>query len=201
MLAELCNTFVLAQGAACPVLDTFREAFAYPWNGNGQRGKMADMFGFDKGVRPDAFTTTAPVPDNEKQYFLANLHKVIGFNPMWINTIGLDLTDCVTTDVPSNKSDETDEEKSLFVGASKIRHVPIKIWHNQDDPTVPFRMSKYFVGMCRRGGNLAELRPFPSGGHNAWDNGESVQIETQYGGTMTVSASVYELYCWFKRFD
>lgn len=200
-LAEFGGINVLAQAAMCPCIDVFREAYAIPWNGATQRQAITQKFGFDKGTPPTSYTTTRPVPADEKAYFLANIDKVIGYNSMWRNTIGMDFEKYINIDVPNDISTETSEEKALFENVTKIRNVPIKIWHNEDDPTVPFKYSKYFFEMCRRGGCLAELRPFPSGGHNAWDNGEDVQIETTYGGTLTVSTSVYEVYCWFKRFD
>lgn len=200
-LAEIGGINVFAQAAMCPCIDVFREAYAIPWNGAAQRKAITQKFGFSKGTPPTSYTTTRPVPADEKAYFLANINKVIGYNSMWRNTIGMDFEECINVDVPNDISSETSEEKALFENVTKIRNVPVKIWHNEDDPTVPFKYSKYFIEMCRRGGCLAELRPFPSGGHNAWDNGETLQIETLYSGSINVSVSVYEVYCWFKRFD
>ena len=201
ILSEIGDVYVLAQGAFCPCIDLFREAYATAWNGATQRKTITEKFGFNKGTVPPSFTNTRPVPQAEKDYFLANIDKVIGYNSMWRNTVGLDFEECVNVDVPNSVTTETDEEKTLFATATKIRRVPIKIWHNKDDTTVPYKYSKYFVEMCRRGGCLAELRPFPSGSHNAWSNGEQIQVETLLKGTMTIYTSWYELYNWFKRFE
>lgn len=203
MLLCTCGALnVRAQGGFCPCIDTYRQAFATPWAGATQRSTMCTKFGFNKGTKPSAFTTTRPVPADEQQYFLDNIDKVIGYNCMWKNTVGMNFEACVTTPVPNDVTTETEEEKALFENVTKIHPCPLKIWHNADDTTVPYKYSKYFIEMCRRGGSLAELRTFPSGGHNAWANGETISgIPTITGGTTSTSTSMYELVNWFKRFD
>lgn len=104
--------------------------------------------------------------------------------------------------IPAINVVEDATEQAEFDKFSRIHPVPLKIWHNYDDSTVRWRYSKYFVEMVRRAGGLAFLRTFPSGGHNAWLNGETVtNIPTIDGGTTSMQASIYEMIQWFKRFD
>ena len=189
---------VIAQGAFCPCLDIVREAYMTPWNGTTQKDRICTKFGFI-GEKP-TFSANRPISQEEKTYLISNIDKIIGYNNMWRGTIGLNFENCITVDAPSTVTSETSDEIALYNNVTKIRNVPLKIWHNTDDPTVPFKYSKYFVEMCRRGGCLVELRSFPSGGHNAWQNGEKVNVTTKYKGTLEVYTSEYELLLWFLKF-
>lgn len=192
---------VIAQGAFCPCIDIYREAFATAWNGAQQRQEICEKFGFT-GTPPSNFTNTRPVPEDEQNYFLANIDKVIGYNCMWKNTIGLNFENCVSVPVPNNVLTETEDEKNLFSTANKIRRIPIKIWHCTNDTTIPYKYSKYYIDMCRRSGCLAELRPFPTGGHAAWAGGGTVtDIPTITEETTSCAGAIWELYRWFKRFE
>lgn len=190
---------VLAQGGFCPCIDVWKQAFVNPWAGAGQRKSICEQYGFT-GVAP-TFTTQLPPTQAETDYFMSNIDKVVGYNSMWKNIIGLDLAELMGS-TPAKCAQFDASEQAIFDKYCKIHTVPIKLWHNLDDSIVRYRYSKYYIEMCRRAGCLAELRTFPSGGHNAWSNGEVVtNIPTITGGVTSVSTSFYELLEWFRRFE
>lgn len=181
---------VIAQASFCGVVDHFKQAWCNPWS-SGQREKIANLFGFT-GNAP-SFTATGYPTEAEIQYYKDNIDKVIGYNPIMKNTFNWNSA------LYDNYGDSTEETE--YNALIKYHPVPIKIWHNEDDPTVLPRYSEYFVKAIRNAGGLAFLRKFPSGGHNAWDNGDTITMTDIEGNSFSVKASTYELYQWFKRFE
>jgi hypothetical protein len=212
MLSELGNIPVIAQGAFCPVLDLFKEVLGYSWGVHTAAYKkeaVTNKMKLSKGTKPTTWTTPnsegAPMPSNEREFFIANKDSFIGWNNMWRNVIGLDIDAYMRMEESKSRTDNTSEtvkaEEALFKNAYKIREVPIKIWHATNDATVPYRYSKYFINMCRRAGCLAELRTVPAGSHIFWDSMSSVSINSKYGGTVSTRVAFVELMNWFRRFD
>lgn len=190
---------VIAQGAFCPCIDLYKQAYVNPWNGATQREQIADYFGFN-GTKP-TFTNSYPPTQAEIDYFMDNKDKWIGYNSMTKHVANLDITTMYNTIPPESQITNTTEEAE-YDNFYKMYETPLKIWHNQDDTTVRWRYSKYFVDMVRKSGGLAKLRTFPSGGHNAWKNGEIVHnIPTIDGGTTSMFTSTYEMIKWFERFN
>lgn len=181
---------VLAQGSFCGVVDHFKQAYCNPWS-SGQRKQIAEFFDF-KGAAP-AWTATGAPTQAEIDYYKANIDRVIGYSPMLKYTYNwsIDMLDNI-----GDAAEESDYNKLV-----KYHPVPLKIWHNADDTTVVPRYSKYYADAIRRAGGLAYYREFPSGAHNAWDNGATGTLKDVNGANMTVKASTYELYQWFKRFE
>lgn len=194
MLTQSGSLPVIAQAGFCPCIDLFKQAYSEPWNGANQRRYISQLFGFE-GVEP-TFTTTEPPTQAEIDYFFSNYDKVVGYENMLKNVFSdYDLEDLY------NDFDEV-TEAPVYENLKKHHRVPLKIWHNDDDGTVRIRYSQYYVDMVNNAGGLAVLRRFPSGGHNAWLNGEVVTgIPTISGGTTSIASSMYECMLWFKRFE
>ena len=192
---------VLAQGGFCPCIDLYKQAFSRVWNGASQRSTIATLFNFE-GTRP-TFTGTAPPPTAERDYFMANLSKIVGYDSMLKNAYGKTRAEVYAVNGANVVATTNPTEDAIYETVQKYHPVPLKIWHNIDDATVLFRYSKYYVQMVNNAGGLAYLRAFPSGGHNAWQNGAMVEnIPTiQEGGITSIETSVYECYLWFRRFD
>ena len=187
---------VKVQGAFCPCIDVFKEAFLRPRNGATQRSKICTWFWFS-GTAP-TFWTKWSYSANEQAYILANKEKIRGRNNMLKSTTWIDLDEYLST--YATVYTEQTAEQALYANAVKYRQVPIKIWHGIDDQTVPYKYSKYFVEMCRKGGCIADLRTFPSW---TWHSARSVgtkTVTTKYGWEITVSNSIYEMYVWFDWF-
>ncbi|MDX3933809.1 MAG: hypothetical protein QHC77_17900, partial [Stenotrophomonas sp.] len=202
MLVQSGSIPVLAQGAFAPVTDHFKQAWCNPWfTDTTQRRDIALYFGFE-GTAP-AYTTQRPPTQAEIDYYLNNIYKVLGYNPILkhVPNVGVDVANGIYNTIPPNTIEDQPSEAANYAQYSKVHPVPLKIWHNIDDSTVKYRYSKYFVEMCKRAGCLAELRTFPSGGHNAWLNGANVTVESVDGGTVTIQSSMYECMLWFKRFE
>lgn len=190
---------VIAQGSYCPCIDLFKQAYCNPWNsGTVQRADIAQYFGF-KGTAP-TFTNSKPPTQAEIDYFKNNVDKVIGYSPIWKEVVGLDTSEIMSV-IPASSEQSNASEAATYNKYSRIYPVPLKIWHNLDDTTVRYRYSQYMVDMIQNAGGMAFLRTFPSGGHNAWENGIDVSnIPTISGGTTTTKTSIYEFYLWIKRF-
>lgn len=212
MISELGNIPILAQGAFCPVLDLFKEVLGYSWgvhNAAYKKEAVTEKMKLNKGTKPTTWTTPspegAPMPENERQFFIANKESFIGWNSMWRNVINLNIEAYMALPEPAGRTDlsseEVQEEESLFTNAYKLREVPLKLWHATNDATVPYRYTKYFINMCRKAGCLAELRTVPTGSHIFWNSMPNVSWTTKYGGSVTVPAAMVELLDWFKRFD
>lgn len=212
MVSELGNIPVLAQAAFCPVLDLFKEVLGYSWGVHTAAYKkeaVTAKMNLTKGTKPTTWTTPgkegAPMPANEREFFIANKDAFIGWNHMWRNVIGLDIDAYMRLEESPSRTDNTSEavknEEALFANAYKFREVPLKIWHATNDATVPYRYSKYFINMCRRAGCLAELRTVPTGSHIFWDATDNITVTTPLGDTPTVRAPYIEVMNYFKRFE
>ena len=103
--------------------------------------------------------------------------------------------------VNNDFSDSLAQEQAFYDTLTATCPCPILIFHCMDDGTVAYRYSKYWVEMIRRSGQIAYIRTFTTGGHNSWDNGNITTIEDIDGNSLSLSASKYEAYLFFKRFD
>lgn len=196
-IAQMGVIPALAVGGLCPVVDLYRQAWCYPWysgaNGNDysqQRRRIAEYFNFNNYDTFSGWTTAQKPSESERQYFIDNIDKVAGYNPILIGVVNAN--DVLNTE-PSVNSD-------AYNALVKIPKVPIKIWQADTDPTVPCEFGKYFVQAVKNGGGVAEHRSYPSGGHTpGWGNDVTVTDAT--GADITATTSVYEMYLWFKRFE
>ena len=212
MVSELGNIPVLAQAAFCPVLDLFKEVLGYSWGVHTAAYKkeaVTAKMNLNKGTKPTSWTTPgtdgAPMPANEREFFIANKEAFIGWNHMWRNVIGLDIDAYMALEESPKRTDINTEackaEADLFKNAYKFREVPMKIWHATNDATVPWRYSKYYTDMCRRAGCLVELRTIPTGSHIFWDAMDSLTVTTPLGGNATTKVAFVEVLNYFKRFE
>ena len=192
---------VLAHVGICPCIDLFKQAYCNPWAGGvRQRSSIARYFGFT-GVAP-AWSESKPPTKAEIDYFVANFDKAIGYYPIVKNLTSGDLMN-VFAHIPrpiAANNNATDEEAD-YASLVSYHPCPLKIFHCKDDPTVAFRYSKYFIGMVRRGGQAAFLRPYSTGGHAAWDAGESMEVTDVEGNKFMINSSRYEAYLFFNRYN
>ena len=193
---------VLAQTGFCPCIDLFKQSYCHTWESPSfQRARLAKYFGFT-GAEP-TWTNTQSVPSAEEiKYFKDNFDKVIGSYPILKNVMHGDIKtvfDYIPTEGGINNTPQ--EEQAIYDKFISFHPCPIKIFHNLNDGTVPFRYSKYFIEMVKRGGQLAFLRSFSTGGHNAWANGVSKNITDVDGNSFSITASQYECLLFFNRFN
>ena len=190
---------VICQIANCPCIDLFKQAYVNPWTTpTYQRSKIAEYFNFS-GTAP-TFTDSKPPTAEEMQYFIDNFDKVIGFYPIIKNVVSGDISkvleqvpaDVTATDVP--------EEKALYDTLTATHPCPLIVFHCENDPTVAWRYSKYWVDMIRRSGQTVYFHSFPEGRHAAWDAGDTTTTTDVNGNSITLSASKYEAYLFAKRF-
>lgn len=153
---------------------------------------------------------------NEKnQYFLNNANKVIGYNPLWNGTIGLDTDKLLSlsyTHPVVNTGVENKEEREAYESLPKMQTRPYKVWIARDDVNVDPRFCDYWQKMAQRAGSLYELRWMPenTGGHWAVDRGETIngvfqkpisaEVTPRYGNKTTIAVAYIEMIAWFRRF-
>lgn len=194
---------VLAQGGFAPVLDHFKQCYCLPWSPPAeQRAAIAEQFGFSGSF--DFSATAKDITKAEYDYYIANVDKVCGYNPMQfgcVNWLDVNPYGKVAFSAPSESWQCTVAESQNMYSSLRIYHpVPVKIWHVADDAVVRSWYSQKFVQAIKNAGCLAEYRQFASGGHIAWNVGADISVKTLEGENYTVKNSGYELGIWFKRF-
>ena len=90
------------------------------------------------------------------------------------------------------------QEQRLIDSCSIHRTVPLKIFHAENDDVAPFRYSRYYYEMCKRGGSTVEFRAFSSGKHNPMGNTISVTVDGVSISTNVLSVEVLD---WLQRFE
>lgn len=194
---------VLAQGGFAPVLDHFKQCYCSPWSPpSEQRAAIAEQFGFSGSF--DFSDAVKDITKAEYDYYIANMDKVCGYNPMQygcINWLDVNPYGKVAFSNPTESWQCTVAESQNMYSNLRIYHpVPVKIWHVADDAVVRSWYSQKFVQAVKNAGCLAEYRQFTSGGHIAWDIGADISVKTLEGDAYTIKNSGYELGIWFKRF-
>ena len=198
-IVQNTNIPVLAQSAFCPCVDLFKQAYCNPWaSPSYQRSKIAEYYGFTGEI--PAFTNNKMPTDEEINYFKDNIDKVLGYYPIINNLTNGNIMDIFNV-VPIPSTDIPESEKVIYQTFRKIHRVPLKIWHCKDDQVVNYRYSEYLANMISKSGQICYLRPFSTGGHNAWANGETKTFIDVEGNEVNATASEYECYFWIKRFD
>jgi predicted esterase len=117
------SNIVLAHIMYSPVLDLYTQAWLNPWFSTTKQS-IAIAFDFND-------------PSGE----IWEPEKVIGWNPLFINTF------C--------------NEKDTF----KIYPVPVKIWHGVDDPVTKYEISEKFQKYIQNADGYCELRAIASSDH------------------------------------
>ena len=83
--------------------------------------------------------------------------------------------------------------------------MPVKFWQCEDDPVVPYFVTKNFVERARGCGSAAYLRTFPYGGHEPQLVGEAVEspsgIDVFEGEKIPVTPAVEETFIWMNNYN
>ena len=90
------------------------------------------------------------------------------------------------------------QEQKLIDSCSIHRTVPLKMFHAENDDVAPFRYSRYYYEMCKRGGSTVEFRAFSSGKHNPTGNTISVTVD---GVSISTNVLSVEVLNWLQRFE
>lgn len=144
----------------------------------------------------------------DKEYLLSNIDKFVGYNPMWINTEGIDFEnlaqEILNTGLSTSDLEGNSDITSMINVAKKIQNVPYKIWHAVDDANVPIATSRFYQKMIKNAGGICYLRELPSGcgQHHAVDNASNApktSYQTKYGSKVDIPVAYAELVDWFNR--
>ncbi len=83
--------------------------------------------------------------------------------------------------------------------------VPVKFWQCQDDPIVPYEVTKKFVERIREHGGVAYLRTFPYGGHEPQLVGKPIENpcgnDVFEGEKLEILPAVEEVFIWIRNFS
>ena len=145
---------------------------------------------------------------DEQQWILSNISRFIGWNPMWYNSINLNipalLSEMLATDNTTSGIEGNAKITELTDAAQIILKKPYKIWQAVDDANVPIATSRLYHKMCRNANSPCYLRELPSGcgQHKAVDRAENaprVDYQTKYGGIINMPIAYAEMLDWFER--
>lgn len=83
--------------------------------------------------------------------------------------------------------------------------VPVKFWQCEDDTTVRIDSTKRFVAAIKNAGGIAELRTFPTGGHEPQLYGNPIENPTGKdewrGEKINITPAVEEAFLWIRSHD
>jgi hypothetical protein len=158
-----------------------------------------------------SYNDMTPAADGDKNYVLANLGKIMKYDPFFAGCSGL--TDAkyynfANEILSTGRNTENLAQNSSLVdmvgGFAKTTKVPIKIWIAKDDEAVAFVMCQWMKEMIDRAGGVCYLREFPQncGGHHAVDN-SPLAPQTSFVTNLGVSynnivVAYAELVDWFN---
>ena len=162
------------------------------------RKRMCEKFGFT-GSQP-SFGVSNPPSSVEQKYIKANLDKWAGYDVLVAGMANKNILDTFNV-WPSSSTKTSDDEAVIYEDAIVIGRPSCKFFACADDTTAPIRWSQYMAEMIRNGGGYAELRIYETGGHNEWNVGENISMQTKLGGERTVNGSVYEGILFLEKFD
>ncbi len=88
---------------------------------------------------------------------------------------------------------------------SEIYPVPVKFWQCEDDPVVPYFVTKRFVERARECGSVAYLRTFPYGGHEPQLVGDRVAepsgTDIFEGEKICITPAIEETFIWMNNYN
>ena len=180
-----------------PCLDLYKQAWSNPWI-NTTRSSIAQLYSFS-GTAPADLGTSFPPSEEVKEYFIDNLRKTMGMNPITFDAdfIYEDLCDVF----PSSATGLNEPaEKAIYEQSKKFFPCPILIFHCKDDTVVAYRYSEYFERMCNNGGSFTTLIGFNTGGHNSWNTGAEVTLYDVNGNAFTCTYSQAQGYRWARSY-
>lgn len=196
---------VLGAVGYCPCVDLFKQAYCNPW-GTNQRQNIAKYYGFT-GESP-VFTEKCPPNTDEIEYFRNNADKVIGFYPLLFNETNGSINELLdANNLPLHytySTAETDEDVAERKYYEKLRSsikVPLLIIHNEDDSTMAYKYTRYFIDMLKRNGQMVKLKTYKTGGHSAWANGEDTEMKDLFGNTFVCKESQKIGVEWLEMLD
>ena len=191
---------VIAQGLFCPVVDLYKQAWQNPWYSESsdysvQRKNIALYYGFDNCDTFADWTTSQYPSASEKQYFLDNIQKVSGYNPIFTKSLGNE-----NISVAYEATNGSDEEKVAYNNMQKLYPVPLNIIVADSDSTVKPRYSKYFAEMLQNGGCIVNYKTYSSSLHTPmW--GDVNTLACKDGESISIYENMLDMLKWFDKWN
>lgn len=180
-----------------PCLDLYKQAWCNPW-ANTTRASIAELYSFS-GTAPENLGSTFPPSEEVKEYFIDNLRKTMGMNAITFDADFMYEDLCnVFPSTATGLNEPT--ERAAYQQYKKFIPTPILLFHCKDDTVMACRYTEYFERMANNGGSFTTLIEFDTGGHNAWNAGETVTLYDVSGTAFTCSYSQAEGYRWARSY-
>lgn len=165
------------------------------------RSDMAQYYGFE-GVEP-TWGSSADFTEEEKQYIMDNIEKVMKGSILW------NYTNILPSEISgfTHKygSIPTSEETTFYSSKSRILpHVPTKVFQGTTDYSCKKEWTDEFVKLCKNGGMNIEYRIMEGVPHTG-DSGITAvgnnTVTTIYGEIVEgVPTTLYEMVRFFRRY-
>lgn len=173
-------------------------------------GPQADInysfkeLGIDKTY--NSYNPMLNLSDSDIEELVSFGPQMAGYNPMLVNTVGLDVEKFYKWFLKLSFSDFTQEKNiATYIGnAGKVQPFPYKIWHAVDDVNVPILSSYIYQALVQNAGGLCIVRELPAGtgAHHAVDN-DANALKTNYlcknGQTINIATAYAEMVDWFNQ--
>lgn len=193
-----------------PAMDASEIGFGY--DVNSRKSYCSDLcFSTDtQGVLDEEWSgVLSEASANYKAYALANADKLLGYNPLYRNLIGVDASEMVQFQIDGEGGTGTGKGLPNKVKTmNRICNVPTKIACAVDDNAVSYDLCDAYVQSIKNTGGLAEIRALPAntGKHHAVDNDANAlkvaSITTKCGVAYTnVPLAYAEMVQFFRRFS
>lgn len=208
---NMCYDFPIK--ACCPIapeIDATSIGFGYDVT---SRKNYARDLGFSEDTNSvldeEGSKVLAAFSKEFKAYAKENAKKLLGYNPLWRNLIGVNAQELIQYQIDGE--DGRFEQKGLpnkIAAMNRICNVPTKIICAIDDTAVSHDLCNAYLQSIKNCGGVAEMRSLPSGtgGHHAVDNAENApkvaRIMTKCGIVhANVPLAYAEMVQFFRRFS
>ena len=190
------NIPILAQAGFCTVVDHYKSAWCYPWYSEDsdysvQRKAIARYFNFDNYDSFNNWTPNRTSSTLENDYYLENIDKIYGFNPIIKNNINWKEKNIYT----NNSSDTND-----YDGCVISRKIPLKLWQAENDNIVLTKYNSYLKDFINNGGSFCNFHIYDGNVHTpGW--GEKQTIKNYNNKDVIGFNNEVECYYFFHNFE
>lgn len=170
-----------------PTVSLFRNCFGANASGRKEWAAAAGFIGDDSVLNgymgQDKYMYHPTINNALKEYFAANIDKVISYNPIWSGLIGVPQSTLTqwalsdSTEAPGSKLGGGDDVAENWADKYRVCHKPIKLWVADDDTNISPPICHNFMTTLRNANCPAVERIMPDGegGHYAFTTSETVE--------------------------
>lgn len=209
MSIRLMDTKIPALAVCANAPSTNPMKFLNSYSGS-VRKKVAEKYGF-AGTQP-IWTNSNPMSEDEFDYFLNNLDKIVRYNPL-LHGIRASVSEEVleelfTVGLSYYSTTNNPEELAIIEKLTFDTPVPVKIFATKnDDVAIYHRDALYLYKTMKNSGQIVEFRTLPDSDSNTphWfelkDSRAMTTVTTVYGETVTAPKVYVEMLQFWRRYE